>query len=623
MIDTSDNTKLYGSFVLAVVFSFVVVVVEYANSVFYSYDLLIVHAWILLCVMLCLALGCVTNTKTRIIILCFVIALCVNGFMLYNIISSIFDPLKFILILTMYAGIGWYPTTRWINGKYGFSVRIMSSIAIGNIIFTIISTSYLVVFGLKVGGILTLLTALALCSIGLGLIHKNRNRFKEKLLFTVKDAQIVGSIILILIIHAVFLNPQYPHGAPLGYLRFMQDVLSLDKFPPTLMYGGFERNAHFAVLSVPPLLAHFFQVNLDWASYFEIAVGLGALLISVYLFSRLVISDMHSAALFSMVFVALLGEMHLYREIISCLSDDKGVGSWILNGTRSRTAPMFQPFALAAYIDNGKSWATMLLAYYLILSGNKNRLALFFAGTSVMVMVGGGQEEVLFGFVLAGIFILVANYRHYFQYRWNYSFLLLGCIFGAVIWFYLTAHKGSLQVLGGQGAIFIRPLSDWGLYLYHNWIPGGAFGLDIPLADFHVLFSQTTVTYILLEWAILTIFCFFAFRARRNYGFKRVRVLITLALVLVAMVPFFVGTNLLAPWNLNRLIQPFLFWAYMWAGVGFVYIVMKFKKISILPAGTIILLIVFYPTIHFANRQFMLAINRVLPSINSLYLFFN
>lgn len=620
MIDTSDNKKLYSSFVLAYIFSFAFITVELLNSLLFSYDLLMVYVGISLCAMLCMAMGCVVSAKTRIIILCSVMALGVMFFMIYNMIPSVWVVVKFILILIIYSGIGWYPASRWINGKYGLSVRIISAIAIGNIIFTIISTSYFIVFGLNAGGMLTLLTVLALCSAGLWLIHKDQKIFKGKLFFTAEDAQIVGAIILFIIIHALFLNLMYPHGAPLGYCRFMQDVLRFDRFPPEVMYGGFERNAHFAVLSVPPLLAQVFQVELSWATYFEIIVGLGALLISVYLFSRLVISDEHSTAFFSMLFVALLGELHLYEVIMSCLLDGKGVGAWIVDGTRSRVAPMFQPYGLASYIDNGKSWATMLLAYYLILSDNKNKLALCFAGIAVMVIVGGGQEEVLYGFALAGIFILVSNYRHYFQYRWNYSFFVLGGLLGAVVWFFLTAQKGSLQILGSHSAFFIRPISDWGLYLYNN--PGG-IRLEIPLADYHVLFSKKTIIYILSEWSMLAIFCVFAFRARRNSGFGRVRLAITLALIPVALLPFFVGTNLLSSWNLNRFIQPLLFWLYLWAGVGFVFIVMKLRKISILIPGTIVLLLAFYPTIHFANQQFLLGINRIQSSIKPLYMFLN
>lgn len=616
MVDVLNNKKLYGSFVLAYILSFTLIMVELVNSSCYSFDRLMIYILISLCAMLCMVMGVVTNAKTRVIVLCIVLGICAKGFMIYNIMPSLWAAGKLLFISLMYLGIGWYPAVRWINSKYGLTVRVVSSFAIGNMIFTVISTTCLALFGLSAGSTHVMLLTLALSVTGFLLIRKDQARPQEKLVFTAEDAQTAGAIILILIINAVFMNQQYPHGAPNGYYRFMQDVLRFDKFPPAVMYGGFEQNAHYAVLSVPPLLAQVFQVELSWATYFELVVGLSALLISVYIFSRLVISDKHSTALFSMIFVALLGELHLYRMIIYLLFDGKGISDLLYNPgcVRSRTAPMFQPWGLACYIDNGKSWATMLFAYYVILAGIKDKLALFIAGLAVMVIVGGGQEEVLYGFALAGIFILILNYRHYYQYRWNYSFFVLGCLSGMIVWIYLTAHAGSLQILSNHSAIFIRPISDWGLYIYHS--PGIPL-LDLPLANYVILFSRKAMMYLLSEWSMLAIFCFFAMRAMKNAGFERVRLAILMALTLTAMLPFFVGTSLIPwTWNLNRFIQPLLFWLYLWAGVGFVFMVMKLKKISnlMLMAGTIILLLAFYPTIHFANTQLILAISRVQPS---------
>ncbi|HBW21913.1 MAG: hypothetical protein A2X28_02055 [Elusimicrobia bacterium GWA2_56_46] len=567
-----------------------------------------------------MAMGCVSNEKTRVIVLCFVIAICGLGYMIYNVMHSIWDIMRLVLVLIIYFGIGWYPAYRWINSKYGLAIRILSAIAVGNIVFIAISTLCLIFWGLHAGGIFVMFAALTLCFNGLRLFCKEQRSSSKKLSFTAEDAQIVGSIILVIIVNSVFMNQQYPHGAPNGYLTFMQDVLTSAKFPPPVMTGSFSQNAHFAVLSVPPLLAYVFHTQLLWITYFELIVGLGSLLVSAYIFSRLVISDKHATALFSMIFVALLGEMHLYRLMISLLFQGKWDGDWLtttityLHCIRSRTAPMFQPWGLACYIDNGTSWATMLFTYYFILVGNRNRFLLFFTGLVFMVIVGGGQEEVMFGFALAGIFILASNYRHYSRHRWDYLFLILGGLSGAAVWVYLSMQKGSLQILNGHSSIFIRPISDWGLYIYHGEGPRSTNLLDIPLANYHVLFSRHAVFYVLSEWSMLAVFCIFAFRATRNYGFERVRVAITPALILTALLPLFLGTNLLSmTWDLNRFLQPLLFWLYLWAGVGFVFIVTKLRKVSVIMAGTIMLLFSFYPTIQFANTQLILTISRIFP----------
>lgn len=608
MIDISETQKLYGAFVLAYVLSFMFIIVELLNSTYYSVGLLQIYILISLCAMLCMAIGWIENTKARIILAGLLMGICGKGFMSYNIMPSIWDAGKLVLVILFYAGIGWYPAKRWITNKYGLALKVLSAVAIGNLTFTIITTTALSFLGLHVGGILALFAALALCATGLIAANRGSGNVKERFAFTSEDAQIVGAMILILIVNAVFMNQQYPHGAPWGYVRFMQDVLAFGEFPPEVMYGGFEKRAHYAVLSTPPLLAHILQLQLSWTTYFELVVGLGAMLASAYLCSRLVISDKHSTALFSMIFVGLLGEMHLYPAIFSLLLDGKNIGDWLVNGTRSLTAPMSQPWGLASYIDNGKSLATMLLAFYIILSGIKDRLALFFAGLSVMVVVGGGQEEILYAFGLAGVFIVASNHRHYF--RKDYLSLLIGGLLGTAMWVYLTAHSGSLKMLKDSSGIFIRPISDWGLYLYRS---PGTPQLEIPMTNLHVLFSWKTMIYVLSEWSMLAIFCFFAMRATKNHGFERVRLAIPIALIIPALLPLFVGTNFMMIWDLNRFIQPLLFWLYLWAGVGFVYVFSELKKNSFLTltAGTFILFIVIYPTIHFANTQLVLAISRI------------
>jgi hypothetical protein len=178
------------------------------------------------------------------------------------------------------------------------------------------------------------------------------------------------------------------------------------------------------------------------------------------------------------------------------------------------------------------------------------------------------------------------------------------------MWVYLTAHSGSLKMLNDSSGIFIRPISDWGLYLYRS---PGTPQLEIPMANLHVLFSWKTMMYALSEWSMLGIFCFFAFRATKNHGFKRVRLAITIALISSALLPLFVGVNFMMIWDLNRFIQPLIFWLYLGAGVGFVYIFAEVKKNTVLTltTGTVILLTVIYPTIHVANTQLVLAISRI------------
>lgn len=608
MIDISETKKLYGAFVLAYVLSFAFITLELLNSPNYSVGLLQIYVLISLCATLCIALGWVSDTKARIILAGLLVGICGKGFMGYNIMPSVWDAGKFVLVILFYAGIGWYPASRWITSRYGLVLKLFSAVAIGNLAFTIIATTALSFWGLYAGGALALFTALALFAASLFAAYKREAKVQERFAFTSEDAQIVGAMILILIVNAVFMNQQYPHGAPWGYVRFMQDVLAFGSFPPEVMYGGFEKRAHFAVLSVPPLLAHILQLQLSWAIYFELIVGLGAMLVFAYLFSRLVISDKHSTALFAMIFASLLGEMHLYPVIFSLLLDGKGVGDWLLNGTRSLTAPMSQPWSLACYIDNGKSLATMLLSFYIILSGVKNKLALFFVGLSVMVVVGGGQEEVLYAFGLAGVFIVASNHRHYFHK--DYLSLLVGGLLGTAMWVYLTAHSGSLKMLNDSSGIFIRPISDWGLYLYRN---PGTPQLGIPMTNLHALFSWKTMMYVLSEWSMLAIFCFFAMRATKNPGFERVRRVIPIALLIPVVLPLFVGTNFMMIWDLNRFIQPLFFWLYLWAGVGFVYVFSELKRNTVLTltTGTTILFIAIYPTIHFANTQLVLAISRI------------
>lgn len=610
MFDISETKKLYGAFVLAYALSFMFITLELLNSPYYSVGLLQIYVLIFLCATICMALGWVENTKARIILLSLLVCICGKGFMGYNIMPSMWDAGKLVLVILFYAGVGWYPANRWITSRYGLVLKILSAIAIGNLAFTVIATTALSFFGLYTGGMLALFTALALCATGLFAENKGAGGAKKRFAFTSEDAQIVGAMILIFIVNAVFMNQQYPHGAPLGYVRFMQDVLAFGEFPPEVMYGGFEKRAHYAVLSVPPLLAHILQLQLSWATYFELIVGLGAMLVSAYLFSRLVISDKHSTALFSMIFVSLLGEMHLYAAIISLLFEGQGIGEWLVkvNGVRSLTAPMSQPWSLACYIDNGKSLAAMLLAFYIILSGVKDKLALLFVGISVMMVVGGGQEEILYAFGLAGVFIAASNHRHYFHK--DYLSLLIGGLLGTVMWVYLTAHSGSLKMLNNSSGIFIRPISDWGLYLYRS---PGTPQLEIPMTNLHALFSWKTMMYVLSEWSMLAIFCFFAIRATKNRGFERVRLAIPIALIIPALLPLFVGLSFMMVWDLNRFIQPLLFWLYLWAGIGFVYVFSELNKNTVLTltTGTVILFIVIYPTIHFANTQLVLAISRI------------
>ncbi len=141
MIDISETKKLYGAFVLAYALSFTFITIELLSSPYYSVGLLQIYILISLCATICMAMGWVTNTKTRIILLGFLVGICGKGFMVYNIMPSIWDAGKFVLVILFYAGVGWYPANRWITNKYGLAVKILSGVAIGNLIFTVISTA--------------------------------------------------------------------------------------------------------------------------------------------------------------------------------------------------------------------------------------------------------------------------------------------------------------------------------------------------------------------------------------------------------------------------------------------------------------------------------------------------
>src|SRR3989339_1278843 len=130
-----DNKKLYGSFVLSYILSFAFITFELFYSSYFSSHLLSIYLYISLCAVLCMAMGCVSNEKTRVIVLCFVIAICGLGYMIYNVMHSIWDIMRLVLVLIIYFGIGWYPAYRWINSKYGLAIRILSAIAVGNIVF--------------------------------------------------------------------------------------------------------------------------------------------------------------------------------------------------------------------------------------------------------------------------------------------------------------------------------------------------------------------------------------------------------------------------------------------------------------------------------------------------------
>jgi len=372
-------------------------------------------------------------------------------------------------------------------------------------------------------------------------------------------------------------------------------------------------------LFVPLFWARLLHFDIAAATYFELLIGHIGLYVSVYLFSRMLFKE-HKYALGSLIFIAFLGELHLYSYGIKSLWNHGSLAEYFpltmdtwrsfLVFLRSRLVPLFHPWALTSYIDIVKSYASLLLCIYIVFRKDKDLSALIYAGLVAMVILGCGEEYLLFTFLS---FIVIYSGINFHQIRSSKMIkgLFIGMIVGFPVYFYLSLSKGALNMVS-QGAVFVKNLNEIGVYLFT--------GEKISL-------SWSSIGYLLLDFSyplvFIALFIAFKYISSKSKIAKDdcTRLIITLFLTFAVMtfIPIFLGSKTMMYWNLNRFLAPLMFLAYILAGASFVYIVSTRFKTNV-AVITLVLLIGIFPTLRLAYISLLFEPVRIVNGMNTVLL---
>lgn len=524
-----------------------------------------------------------------------------------------------ILIIFFYFFLGFFPAMKWTENTIGKVLTVGLAILIGALVFNIIAIVAVICFGVAKGSFVSLLTSLIIVFFWFMLTGRKGNsinQFIRRHNPTSEDLQLIAIMAMALLTNALFLNYQYPHWHTDHYFTFVKTLLQDDIFNFGSLPGNMAKTAHILSLFVPPIWAKLLHFDIAAATYFELLIGHLSLYIAVYLFV-MILFRRHAYALGSLIFIAFLSDLHLYAYGFQHLLHEGKLADFFplnmetwrsfLIYLRSRLMPLFHPWALTVYIDIVKSYSALLLCIYLVNRQSRDWSAVIYAGLITIIIMGCGEEYLLFTFLLFVPVYLFAHFPKLPGLRIPAG-LLIGVLIGFPLYFYLSIGRGALNMLN-QGSIFIKKLNEVGVYLFE----AGKLSFDWP-----------SIRYLLLDFGYPLIFLilFIIYRCikRRNVMKEendgRLILALCLTFILMTFVPVFFGSAGMIHWNLNRFLAPLMFLVYLLAGAGFVYIVTRFKIKSAFIV--LLLLVVIFPTLRLAYSSLVFEPVRIADGVETV-----
>ncbi|MDA8134964.1 MAG: hypothetical protein M0T82_10095, partial [Desulfobacteraceae bacterium] len=421
-------------------------------------------------------IGVIPPEKNRLIPVMVILAIVSILLLSIYINLPIYQAYNLILIICFYFLLGFFPAMRWTENTLGKVLTAGIAVLIGSLLYNVIVIISVICFGVMIGSLVTLLISFIFISFCYLLQKKNGfliNKFIHRNNPTSADMQIISIILLALLINALFLNYQYPHWHRESYFEFVKILFNNDIFDIGSLPGNMAINAHVLSLFVPPVWARLLHFDIAAATYFELVIGHFGMYLSVYLFSRILFKE-HKYALGSLIFIAFLGELHLYSYGLKSLLNYGQLADYFpltmdtwrsfLVFLRSRLVPLFHPWALTSYIDIVKGYSALLLCICIIFKKNKDLSALVYVGLIAIIIMGCGEEYLLFTFVLFIFNYLIINFRQVQSIRIIIG-LLIGVVIGLPVYSYLSFSKGALNMIS-HGSVFVKAFNEAGVYLF-------------------------------------------------------------------------------------------------------------------------------------------------------------
>ncbi len=527
---------------------------------------------------------------------------------------------KFMFLICFYWALGFFPAVQWTDNSTSMVLTAGLALLIGYLLFNVITAVMVICCGVAMGSFVSAAVAFiaiifwfVLTGRKRGLITHFLNRNKPQM----EDRQLLAVILLALLANALFLNYQYPHWHRESYFEFVKILFYGGVFDIGNLPGNMAANAHMISLFVPPVWATLLGLDIATATYFELLVGHLGLYMAVYIFSMMLFKR-HSYALGSLIFIAFLGELHLYAYGFSHLFHNGNLADFFplnmetwrsfLVFLRSRLMPLFHPWALTAYIDIAKSYAALLLCIYLVCRRNKDWSALIYAGFVMIIIMGCGEEYLLFTFLVFISIYLLAYFRYANNLRITAG-LFIGLLIGFPLYFYLSVSKGALNMLN-QGSIFIKTFNEAGIYLFE----AGKLSFNWP-----------SIRYLLLDFAYPVIFIILFIIQRymvskneikgENNG--RLIFALSMTFILMIFIPLFLGSTGMINWNLNRFMAPLIFWIYILAGASFVYLFSH--RLAVKTTVIVLLLLIgIFPTLRLAYSSLVFEPVRIVDGVETV-----
>ena len=541
-------------------------------------------------------LGSSIDSTKKCLILFFSITCLWLGICLLNTDVRFVTGLKVVGILVFYVCLGLYPSYRWFSGRYGFLTKVILSCIFGSLILNILILPLFLVFEVKIGSWVATILCTGMILYGFYQLAPQRG----KPTISNHDWQVVGLILLVLMINVLRMIAEYPHSHAEQYAHYPQVMVNENIFPPpkleSLPY------IHFSGIALSAFWGYLLQMDIPAAVYLEIPVGITGFLVLVYILVRELLMDDHSFGLAAAAFVSLYGSLEIFAHLFPLLFSGGNLGILVSSSLPPITefhgnlwnwissSPI--PFALTNAIDTAKSPCFFLLTLILFSRADKKLLPLLFAGCGTMLFVGTASEEIMvitFG-VLFFIFIFHMKEPAYIH---RFMIFLLGALFGAIYWFYMSKFSGALNAVG-ESSLGVRGFSEMGLHMF-------SYGGGSPLVFKN--FGLKSIVLLISIFGLPLLMFLGIFLIRHELRNPKYCLAITLGTLGACLIPIAIlPLNNLAfgLYNFNRFVNLFFFWLTILSGLGFAALFRAniFRGKLILP--TIILILAMFPTIRWA-----------------------
>lgn len=553
---------------------------------------------------------------------------------------------KLLGIVVFYCLLGWWPAKKWVPNHYCITISVILAVILGNIFLNVLSLSLFWVLGPKTGSIISLALAVLVALMGVYFSRGATVDFKLKGI----DWQIMAVIALGVSVNIIKMQNEYPHGHPEMYVNYTEQMLQ-GVFPPKSMatiHTGLPV-AHFAAITVVALWVQTLNAILHPTMYFEVVIAFAGFMGILYLFVRKWFVDEHVFGIAAMIFIALLGTLQLYVVFIKLLLGGHNIDIVLAKSNASTSifqgnlwgqlSPQPIPFALISYIDQVKSYALGLLSLMLVLNGGMSRLPMVFAGTAIMIVAGNAAEEVMVAYLSAIFLVLIARENGLLSFIIPHKYLLailffgsvimmligagvavpvyvlaislillekdkglrqiamankyflLGLFLGAIVWFYNSIHSGALLVVKEGGILTFRPWREFGL----------------RYADYEDNFSEPLLIKGLGFSSIIVLLKFIGLPCVLATGLKKIwkelimreQVFYAIPIGLAGIIFFPLFTPM---GDTGRMLNPFVFWLYLLAGLGFAAYFRKKDGIKGLGLAILIMTLSILPTLRWVHQ---------------------